>query len=128
MASNDGARRSRGRRGLLFLGLMILGAVGGLVAIAAAVPPASGPASENSSGLDLKPASGRHADPAQPTYQAENPKNNLQFLFSASGLHVAPVAGRVWSVDLAFSGLANQDTFAPAGRGAALDLRKPCRL
>jgi hypothetical protein len=118
MASNDGARRSRRRPGLLFLGLMSLGAVGGLVAMGASAPPVSSAASEESSELSVKRSDPGRTD-GQPTYQAENPKNNLQFQFSASGLHVSPRGDQPfeWSLDLAFSGLGNPGAVAPDGPG-----------
>jgi hypothetical protein len=95
---------------------MSLGAVGGLVAMGASAPPVS---SQESSELSVKRSDPGRNDAGQPTYQAENPKNNLQFLFSASGLHVSPRGDRPfeWSLDLAYSGLGNQGAVAPDGLG-----------
>ncbi len=98
---------------------MSLGILGSLVAMGASAPPVSSPASDESSELSVKRSDPGRTDPGQPTYQAENPKNNLQFQFSASGLHVSPLDERPfeWSLDLAFSGFANQGAVAPDGLG-----------
>ena len=117
MAIRGKERRPGRRRGLLFLGLVSLGVVGSLVAIAASNPSASATASERSSDLEIKRSNAGRTDSGQPAYQGENPSNNLQLTFNPSGLHVAPRGARAseWSVDLAYSGMGSRGASAPPG-------------
>ncbi|HEU5181094.1 MAG TPA: hypothetical protein VFW45_09890, partial [Candidatus Polarisedimenticolia bacterium] len=91
----------RVRRGGLLLWVTIGLGVAGSLAAGSAPKSDPGPV-KASSVLDVTPETQARQD-NPPTYQADNPRNNLHFSFSPSGARITPLSpsAGAWSLDLA---------------------------